>query len=101
MATESSVAGLALARACFAVRIVNIDSHMAPALHKDAHSGAVTSAYGPDHPVIRIFGATPAGQKCCVHVHGVSDTQMGRNVCVRTFWSNDLFNSQPLASFTI
>ncbi|XP_010674733.1 DNA polymerase zeta catalytic subunit isoform X5 [Beta vulgaris subsp. vulgaris] len=54
----------------FSVRIVSIDYYMAPPIpdisisYSSFQGGSVKEV-----PVIRIFGATPGGQKACVHVH--------------------------------
>ncbi|MGH0142523.1 UNVERIFIED_CONTAM: hypothetical protein FKN15_051347 [Acipenser sinensis] len=56
----------------FAVRIVAADYYMANPL-KDLD--VCYSEFREDHvkrvPVVRIFGATPAGQKTCLHLHGI------------------------------
>ncbi|XP_058881813.1 DNA polymerase zeta catalytic subunit-like isoform X1 [Acipenser ruthenus] len=56
----------------FAVRIVTADYYMANPL-KDLD--VCYSEFREDHvkrvPVVRIFGATPAGQKTCLHLHGI------------------------------
>ncbi|XP_064595381.1 DNA polymerase zeta catalytic subunit-like [Liolophura sinensis] len=54
------------------VRIVTTDHYMAPPLrsldvcHSDFRNSQVKKV-----PVFRLFGATPAGQKTCMHIHGV------------------------------
>lgn len=58
----------------FSLRIVNVDYYLAkpnPELGDLVHSSFSGSAI--EHiPVVRIFGSTPAGQKCCLHLHNVS-----------------------------
>lgn len=56
----------------FAVRIVSLDHYMArpePGLdvcYSELEGGVVERV-----PVVRIFGATPMGQKTCLHLHKV------------------------------
>ncbi|KAM4529024.1 DNA polymerase zeta catalytic subunit [Fundulus diaphanus] len=56
----------------FAVRIVTADYYLASPIkgldvcYSDFRESAVKKV-----PVVRIFGATPAGQKTCLHLHGV------------------------------
>ncbi|GFP93756.1 DNA polymerase zeta catalytic subunit [Phtheirospermum japonicum] len=56
----------------FSVRIVSIDYYMGPPIpglgisYSPFHGGKVNEV-----PVIRVYGSTPAGQKTCLHIHGV------------------------------
>lgn len=59
----------------FSLRIVSLDHYMASPIPgfdvcwSELEGGAVQKV-----PVVRIFGPTPAGQKACLHLHGVSKT---------------------------
>ena len=55
----------------FSCRIVDIDYSMVPPIKGlDVTYSEFSGSPVRKVPVIRIFGSTPAGQKCCVHVHG-------------------------------
>lgn len=56
----------------FSVRIVNSDFYTAaPIENLDVCKSQFRESTIDKVPVIRIYGATPAGQKTCMHVHGV------------------------------
>ncbi|KAM5256763.1 DNA polymerase zeta catalytic subunit [Ctenodactylus gundi] len=56
----------------FSVRIVTADYYMASPLRGlDVCQSPRTQVAVPRVPVVRVFGATPAGQKTCLHLHGV------------------------------
>ncbi|KAG5846710.1 hypothetical protein ANANG_G00117850 [Anguilla anguilla] len=56
----------------FAVRIVTADYYMAsPIKDLDVCYSEFRESDVKRVPVVRIFGATPAGQKTCLHLHGV------------------------------
>ncbi|XP_059212566.1 DNA polymerase zeta catalytic subunit [Centropristis striata] len=56
----------------FAVRIVTADFYLAsPVRELDVCYSAFRDSRVSKVPVVRIFGATPAGQKTCLHLHGV------------------------------
>ena len=56
----------------FSSRIVNADFYLAKPIQKlDVCYSDFRRCPAKRVPVIRIFGATPAGQKTCLHVHGV------------------------------
>eukprot|EP00178_Gracilaria_changii_P009222 TRINITY_DN270_c0_g1_i3.p1 TRINITY_DN270_c0_g1~~TRINITY_DN270_c0_g1_i3.p1 ORF type:complete len:1690 (-),score=200.37 TRINITY_DN270_c0_g1_i3:4125-9194(-) len=65
-----------LSNALISVRIVHIDYYEHP-LHNYSSSTAfqaarITTNTASDRlPVIRIFGSTPAGQRACLHIHGL------------------------------
>ena len=62
---------LSLPPCIFSCRIVTIDHYLAaPLRNLDVCFSDFRSAALEKVPVIRIFGATPAGQKSCLHVHG-------------------------------
>ena len=73
MSTEDT-----LSNALISIRIVHIDHYQQP-LHnysssisfQAARMTSITPQQTQRLPVIRIFGSTPAGQSCCVHVHGL------------------------------
>ena len=52
------------------VQVCSIDYYLTPTTFNTARR-----TFGVNHdvqlPVIRIFGPNPAGQKCCLHIHGV------------------------------
>ena len=57
----------------FSVRIVNSDFYLADPI---ANLDVCNSTFREDAavskvPLIRIYGATPSGQKTCLHVHGI------------------------------
>ncbi|XP_006839989.1 PREDICTED: DNA polymerase zeta catalytic subunit [Chrysochloris asiatica] len=56
----------------FSVRIVTADYYMASPLQGlDICQSPLTRAPVKKVPVVRVFGATPAGQKTCLHLHGI------------------------------
>ncbi|XP_036405177.1 DNA polymerase zeta catalytic subunit [Megalops cyprinoides] len=56
----------------FAVRIVTADYYMAsPIKDLDVCYSEFRESDAKRVPVVRIFGATPAGQKTCLHLHGI------------------------------
>ena len=56
----------------FAVRIVTADFYMAkPVSGFDVGYSDFRCSPVRHVPVIRIYGATPAGQRTCLHIHGV------------------------------
>ncbi|KAL6096221.1 rev3l [Pungitius sinensis] len=56
----------------FAVRIVTADFYLAsPIKDLDVCYSEFRESSVKKVPVVRIFGATPAGQKTCLHLHGV------------------------------
>lgn len=56
----------------FSIRIVNSDFYVAtPIPDLDVCNSAFRETATNKVPVIRIYGATPNGQKTCLHVHGV------------------------------
>ncbi len=58
--------------AFLSVRIVTMDHYLAPPLMDvDATFSASRSHAVRRVPVLRIFGPTPAGQKACLHLHGI------------------------------
>ena len=55
------------------LRIVDLDYHMVrPVPGLDVCYSALAGETVALVPVVRIFGATPAGQKTCLHLHRVS-----------------------------
>lgn len=56
----------------FSMRLAVIDYHMATPLPTVDYGYSRFQGESIDKvPVIRVFGATPAGQKVCMHVHKV------------------------------
>ncbi|XP_061780433.1 DNA polymerase zeta catalytic subunit [Nerophis lumbriciformis] len=56
----------------FAVRIVTADYYLASPLPQlDVGYSEFRASDVQKVPVVRVFGATPAGQKTCLHLHGV------------------------------
>ncbi|KAM6180626.1 DNA polymerase zeta catalytic subunit [Erethizon dorsatum] len=56
----------------FSVRIVTVDYYMASPLQGlDICQSPLTQVPVKKVPVVRVFGATPAGQKTCLHLHGI------------------------------
>jgi hypothetical protein len=71
----------------FVMRIVALEHYMAaPLPGLDVCWSELAGSSVEKVPVVRIYGSTPAGQKCCLHLHkvGIAPT-LGRSV----------FTSQP------
>ena len=62
---------LSLPPCVFSCRIVQIDYYLsAPLKNLDVCFSSFRSSPVEKVPVLRVFGATPAGQKTCLHIHG-------------------------------
>jgi len=58
--------------ALISVRMVTMDHYMAtPIEDLDVTYSSFRSSRIKKVPVLRIFGSTPAGQKTCLHLHGI------------------------------
>ena len=62
--------------AFISVRIVTMDYYMAtPSTDVNNHFDPVYSMFRSAPikkvPILRVFGTTPAGQKACLHIHGI------------------------------
>ncbi|XP_034622780.1 DNA polymerase zeta catalytic subunit [Trachemys scripta elegans] len=56
----------------FSVRLVTADYYMgSPLPGLDPGQSRFREAQAKKVPVVRVFGATPAGQKTCLHLHGI------------------------------
>lgn len=73
MPQPAAVASSSAVEPFFRLRLINIDHVLTkPTSHDRAHS-----AFNPPDqelirvPTIRVFGATPHGQRVCLHIHGV------------------------------
>ena len=54
----------------FVMRIVSLDYHLAaPLPGVDVAYSHFAGEAVEQVPVVRIFGSTPAGQRCCLHLH--------------------------------
>lgn len=73
MSTSGGGSGEGSNASHFDVRIVSIDYYMArPVPGLDECYSQLEGCAIDQVPVVRIFGATPGGQKTCAHIHGVS-----------------------------
>ena len=71
---SSSLSSLpqSLPQSRFSCRIVDIDSYVtSPLRNLDVTYSDFAGEVIKKVPVIRVFGATPTGQKCCLHIHGI------------------------------
>ena len=60
-----------LSSCLFSCRIVDISSALVPPIKGlDVRYSELSGSPVKKVPILRIFGATPVGQKCCLHVHG-------------------------------
>ena len=67
----SSSKSLSLPPCVFSCRIVQIDYYLsAPLKDLDVCFSDFRASPLEKVPVLRVFGATPGGQKTCVHIHG-------------------------------
>lgn len=56
----------------FSLRIVSLDYYLAaPIPGLDVCYSSLEGTAVERVPIVRVFGATPAGQKCCLHIHKV------------------------------
>ena len=63
---------MALPPCKFSCRVTDIDYYTAgPVKDLDVCYSESRSSVVDKVPVVRIFGATPVGQKTCLHIHGV------------------------------
>jgi hypothetical protein len=59
------------------LRIVSLDYYMAPPVPgMDVCWSELEGVAVQKVPVVRIFGATPSGQKSCLHLHGVGSSNI-------------------------
>lgn len=67
----SSSKSLSLPPCVFSCRIVQIDFYLAASLKDlDVCFSDFRASPLEKVPILRVFGATPGGQKTCVHIHG-------------------------------
>ena len=72
LSLSSSASFSTSSQSVFSCRVVDIDYYLtSPVKGLDVSYSDFAGEAVQKVPVIRVFGATPVGQKACVHVHGV------------------------------